>query len=103
MPHCLAASWLRRQPGQGSSGQNLSAGPPGGLQHRQEFREWLAGRSTSCPFFSTIGPGEFGTWQARIPEATGEPSRPGTPLRELLDRFDQLTGEHPDRRGGKLS
>jgi len=48
----------------------------------------------------TIGPGEFGTWQARIPEATGETVTTRYTLRELLDRLDQLTKEHQDRGGG---
>lgn len=48
----------------------------------------------------TIGPGEFGTWQARIPEAAGETVTTRYTLRELLDRLDQLTREHQDRADG---
>jgi hypothetical protein len=49
-----------------------------------------------------IGPGEFGTWQARIPAAAGETVTTRYTLRELLDRLDQLTREHQGRPGGKL-
>lgn len=37
-----------------------------------------------------IGPGEFGTWQARIPEAAGETVVIRHTLRELLDKLDEL-------------
>lgn len=47
-----------------------------------------------------MGPGEFGTWQARIPEAAGETVTTRHTLRELLDRLDELTGEHHERPGG---
>ena len=49
-----------------------------------------------------IGPGEFGTWQARIPEAAGETVTTRYTLRELLDRLDRLTREHRDQPGGEL-
>jgi hypothetical protein len=39
-----------------------------------------------------IGPGGFGTWQARIPEPNGETVASRYTLRELLDRLDELTG-----------
>jgi len=39
-----------------------------------------------------IGPGGFGTWQARIPEPSGETVTTRYTLRELLDRLDELTG-----------
>ena len=42
-----------------------------------------------------IGPGGFGTWQARIPEPKGETVATRYTLRELLDRLDELTG-HQD-------
>jgi hypothetical protein len=35
---------------------------------------------------------EFGTWQARIPEPSGETVVVRHTLRELLDRLDELTG-----------
>ena len=40
-----------------------------------------------------IGPGGFGTWQARIPEPSGETIATRYTLRELLDRLDELTGQ----------
>jgi hypothetical protein len=40
-----------------------------------------------------ICPGEFGTWQARIPEPNGETVATRHTLRELLDRLDELTGQ----------
>jgi hypothetical protein len=40
-----------------------------------------------------IGSGEFGTWQARIPEPDGETVTTRYTLRELLDRLDELTAE----------
>jgi hypothetical protein len=39
-----------------------------------------------------IGAGEFGTWQARIPEATGETIIVRHRLAEVLDKLDELTG-----------
>ncbi len=47
-----------------------------------------------------MGPGEFGTWQARIPEAAGETVTTRHTLRELLDRLDELTRERHERPGG---
>ena len=44
-----------------------------------------------------IGAGEFGTWQARIPEPNGETVVNRYRLCELLDRLDELTGGHPGR------
>lgn len=40
-----------------------------------------------------IGPGGFGTWQARIPEPIGETVATRYTLRELLDRLEVLTGQ----------
>jgi hypothetical protein len=40
-----------------------------------------------------IGPGGFGTWQARIPTPDGETVTTRYTLRELLDRLDELTGQ----------
>jgi len=40
-----------------------------------------------------IGPGEFNTWQAVIPEPAGETYTARATLRELLDRLDELTRE----------
>lgn len=48
-----------------------------------------------------IGPGEFGTWQARIPEPAGETVATRHTLRELLDRLDQLTGRHREQPSGE--
>jgi hypothetical protein len=39
-----------------------------------------------------IGEGGFGTWQARIPEPSGEIVATRHTLRELLDRLGELTG-----------
>lgn len=38
-----------------------------------------------------IGPGEFSTWQAVIPEPAGETYTARATLSELLDRLDELT------------
>jgi hypothetical protein len=46
-----------------------------------------------------IGAGEFGTWQARIPEKNGETVTSRYTLKGLLDRLDELTGEHQGRPG----
>lgn len=42
-----------------------------------------------------IGTGDFGTWQALIPESDGETVITRYHLRELLDKLDELTGQHP--------
>ena len=39
-----------------------------------------------------IGTGEFGTWQARIPEPDGETIIVRHRLVEVLDKLDELTG-----------
>jgi hypothetical protein len=39
-----------------------------------------------------IGAGEFGTWQARIPEASSETIIVRHRLAEVLDKLDELTG-----------
>jgi hypothetical protein len=39
-----------------------------------------------------IGEGEFGTWQARIPEANGETVIVRHRLADVLDKLDELTG-----------
>ena len=41
-----------------------------------------------------ISDGGFGVWQARIPEPGGERVISRYTLRELLDKLDELTGEH---------
>jgi hypothetical protein len=50
-----------------------------------------------------IGPAEFGTWQARIPEPNGETVLTRHLLRELLDKLDSLdaaaSGEPPVQAG----
>ena len=48
-----------------------------------------------------IGIGEFGTWEARIPEPTGETITTRYTLRELLDRLDALTEKHQDQPSGE--
>ncbi len=48
-----------------------------------------------------IGSGGFGTWQARIPEKNGETVTVRYTLRELLDRLDELTGQHHDQPDGR--
>ena len=40
-----------------------------------------------------IGTGEFGTWQARIPEPDGETIIVRHRLAEVLDKLDELIGE----------
>jgi hypothetical protein len=42
-----------------------------------------------------IGEADFGTWQARIPEASGETVVVRHRLVELLDRLGELLGEPP--------
>jgi len=41
-----------------------------------------------------IGDAGFGVWQARVPEPDGEHVIRRYTLRELLDKLDELTGEH---------
>ena len=41
-----------------------------------------------------IGDGGFGVWQALIPEPDGERIISRHMLRELLDKLDELIGEH---------
>ncbi len=48
-----------------------------------------------------IGPGEFGTWQALIPEDNGETVVSRHRLCELLDKLDELTGQHPGQPDGR--
>jgi len=48
-----------------------------------------------------IGPGEFGTWQALIPEDNGETVVSRHRLCELLDKLDALTGQHHDQPDGR--
>ena len=38
-----------------------------------------------------VGTGEFGTWQARIPEPNGETVITRHTLKHLLDKLDELT------------
>jgi hypothetical protein len=40
-----------------------------------------------------VGQYEFGTWQAVIPEPSGETVITRYELRELLDKLDELTGD----------
>jgi hypothetical protein len=40
-----------------------------------------------------VAAGEFGTWQARIPEENGETIITRHRLGELLDRLDEVTGQ----------
>jgi len=48
-----------------------------------------------------VGTGEFGTWEARIPEPTGETVTTRHTLRELLNRLDELTGKHQGQPSGE--
>ncbi|MGO9192425.1 MAG: hypothetical protein ACLP8X_28745 [Streptosporangiaceae bacterium] len=48
-----------------------------------------------------VGAGEFGTWQARIPEPAGETVVNRYRLCELLDKLDELTGQHHDQPEGR--
>lgn len=48
-----------------------------------------------------IGTGEFGTWEARIPQPTGETVTTRYTLRQLLDRLDQLTGQQHGQPDGE--
>ena len=48
-----------------------------------------------------IGTGEFGTWEARIPEPAGETVTTRYTLRQLLDRLDQLTRQHHSQPDGE--
>jgi hypothetical protein len=52
----------------------------------------LAGFRAAYPHV-IIGSGEFGTWQARIPEDNGEMVTIRYTLRELLDKLDELLGD----------
>ena len=44
-----------------------------------------------------IGESEFGTWQARVPEANGETVVVRHRLVEVLDKLDELTGSAGSR------
>ena len=43
-----------------------------------------------------IGTGEFGTWQARMPEPDGETIIARHRLAEVPDKLDELTGDTAD-------
>jgi hypothetical protein len=66
------------------------------LQRLQEFR-------AAHPDV-IIGTGEFGTWQARIPEDNGETVTTRYTLKAVLDKLDSLldaaTSGEPSGRGG---
>ena len=47
-----------------------------------------------------IGPDQFATWQARIPEPSGETVVTRHTLRELLDKLSTLVGGQPDGSAG---
>ena len=47
-----------------------------------------------------VGDGGFGTMQARIPRPDGEIVITRYSLRQLLDRLDELNGEHQDQPDG---
>ena len=49
-----------------------------------------------------IGDFGFGVWQARIPEPNGERVISRYTLRELLDKLDELTGDHGNQPDGGL-
>ena len=69
----------------------LAAQEPGQLPRLLAFRAAHPG--------VIIGPGEFGTWQALIPEENGETVVTRHRLCELLDRLDALTGAAPRTAG----
>lgn len=46
-----------------------------------------------------IETGEFGTWQARIPEPNGETVVTRHTLKPLLDKLDELTGQQRELDG----
>jgi len=46
-----------------------------------------------------IGTGEFGTWQARIPEPSGETIITRYTLKPFLDKLDELTGQQRELDG----
>jgi hypothetical protein len=46
-----------------------------------------------------IGTGEFGTWQARIPEPNGETIITRYTLKPFLDKLDELTGQQRELDG----
>ena len=48
-----------------------------------------------------IGTGEFGTWEARILQPTGETATTRYTLRDLLDRLDELTEKRQGQPNGE--
>jgi hypothetical protein len=62
---------------------------PGQVLRLQEFR-------AAYPDV-IVGQGEFGTWQARIPQPSGETVTIRYTLRELLDRLGELLAEDNGR------
>ena len=71
----------------------LAAGEPGQVPRLLAFR-------AAHPAV-IIGAGEFGTWQALIPAPDGETVVSRHRLCELLDRLDELTGQHHDQPDGR--
>ena len=53
---------------------------------------WLAAFRSAYPNV-IVEAGEFGTWQARIPEENGETVITRHRLGELLDRLGEVTGQ----------
>jgi hypothetical protein len=47
-----------------------------------------------------IGPGQFGTWEALVPEASGQTVIVRHTLRELLDRLGEVTRPDDGQPGG---
>lgn len=70
-----------------------AAGEPGQVPRLLAFRAAHPG--------VIIGAGEFGTWQALIPEENGETVVSRHRLCELLDRLDELTAQHQDQPDGR--
>lgn len=70
----------------------LMADEPGQVSRLQAFR-------AAHPQV-IIGKGEFGMWQARIPEPSGETFTTRYMLRELLDKLDELTSDEPGTTAG---
>jgi hypothetical protein len=83
--------------GMGSKG-GFTAGSPGGfrlvLDEPGQMSRLAAFRAAHPDVL--IRPGEFGTWQALIPEANGETVITRYLLRELLDKLDAVLSERTE-------
>ena len=99
-PLCSAALFAAdRDQARSSPGTPGAPGRDGGRLRRAALGLVPAGAGPGAPVWVRaanpgvmIAAGEFGTWQARIPEADGERSPSATGSAGLLDRLDELTG-----------